>query len=281
MLVCSAAKGEETFNAQALALNLLVQDVKAKAYFGPGADMKGTPVAFYSPALLSHQLFISIHIAVQKWPHELMDSISNLLASAAGLPIFMPYAGVLIAARNVINLGSTLSNNLISKADFSETVSLNMAIPYLAKSGGGLLLLTDESARQRTDPEFDASKFRMDGQNRLVDQAGKPYAGDMPYVVLGLDGSPNSSLDAFVPTAVGADELAKFFGARSETSQVIADALIEGIGLYNDRRFRSKAESVAKRMKGLPAGSDAEVEARAEFDRYNANIREEALRVTL
>ena len=89
MLVTSAMKSITTFNAMPRAVNFVVNNIKKRKHLNnPCAAEEGTPVVFYTPALVEDNTILSFELMLDRIPGEIFDNLSNIFKSLSGIPIF-------------------------------------------------------------------------------------------------------------------------------------------------------------------------------------------------
>ncbi len=104
VLCVSGVKSTATFDAASRAMNLLQDGVKENQYLSFSAMQNGTPYIYYTKAVDSDSLMLSIELNSDSFNDNLFSAVSDLLAKAAGLPIFMLSCRLFIS-RITINKG--------------------------------------------------------------------------------------------------------------------------------------------------------------------------------
>jgi hypothetical protein len=122
MLVTSAIKSIATFNAASRALNFLEKGVHPNANIrSVAATEQGTPVIYYSPALLERASVMTLGLGFNNFPQETFDMVSSAFEEAAGIPIFFSASAYLLAAGTVTKVLAHLADNLIDTSpEFSS-----------------------------------------------------------------------------------------------------------------------------------------------------------------
>ncbi|MFC0205848.1 hypothetical protein [Novosphingobium soli] len=267
--VMSGVKDYAVLQATARALNLMLDDVEPRSHITGSAFDEGTPVVLYSPAVMADSLILSIEIAVNRFDRELFDGVARALKAAGGMPLMMPYAGALLAAGEVVNIGSKLADALIDGDPvFSITEALNFGLPGRPLAVADHWLLT----------HADLAGHRYDPARGLVGPDGKAYAGDEPYVVLTLDGTERPELNGFAARAASAAQLERFYGSAGKNGGAASvDALVEGLQLVSDMRLKGEADRLEAQIAAVP---DAATKQKLEEKRQAIvkNIATEILR---
>jgi hypothetical protein len=90
MLVTSAIKSITVLNAKPRALNFLKKKINRKSRMErPSATEEGTPIIFYSPALLEKSLTLDLTMAFDSFDQNVFNQIAEAFTTAAGIPIFL------------------------------------------------------------------------------------------------------------------------------------------------------------------------------------------------
>ncbi|WP_067048911.1 hypothetical protein [Methanofollis ethanolicus] len=257
MLVTSAVRSPFTYDARPRAMNYLTGGISRKKRLSrPSASDIGTPVVFYSPALVEPSLTLDLTIVFDDFPKAVFEKFGVLMSTAAAIPVFLPYSTYLFSAGVVTNLiGSAGEMAFDRNPEFSASEPLDIWLPGSVPAPSGFALISDENV-DRYDETF-LTEYHVDGRGRVVDMAGKPYAGDVPYIVVSLDGTPHDELSAFAPTAASAAVLSRFFGIADRQTESF-ELLAEGIKLYNDYTCRKKVDELDATIASLPAGEEKE-----------------------
>jgi len=278
MLVTSAVKSLTSFNAQPRAINFLKKKVPSKSRIErPSAATPGTPIIFHSPALLEDSLTLDLTMVFDDFPQEVFDQIGGLLGAAAGIPIFYAYGGYLMGASIVARIAGKIGEKIFDSApEFNSSDAINMALPGSAPASSGFMLIT----RDEVDPidnEF-RSKYHVDTFGRVVDDKGQGYNGDIPYIVISLDGTLQPGFASFAPTAASAAVLSKFFGMEGTQNQN-SEMLVDAMKLYNDLNYRQQVDRIDEKIKQLSTTNPAKVKPLKETrDALVANILEDVLK---
>ncbi|MEM8882799.1 MAG: hypothetical protein AAGD14_01870, partial [Planctomycetota bacterium] len=274
MLVVSAMRGLETYTAAPRAVNYLKRDVTKRSHHrAASATEQGTPLVFYSPALTGLNSVIDLEIVFDEFPSELFGAIGGATSAAAGVPVFIPASGYLLAAGEILKLLGRAGEALFDGTPvFKETHSLSFDRPGDSKATADFRLVMrdqDEAALE--------GKYHVDGTGRLVRKGdGKPYDGDSPYMVLSLDGRERPDFSSFSPTAASAAILERFYGKGAGLSAGM-EVLTDAMQLYNDWVFRGKAERIALKLEGMSPGDPGYDDLRKELDASLKNIQNSAL----
>jgi hypothetical protein len=120
-------------------------------------------------------------------------------------------------------------------------------------------------------------EYSVSADGRLVDKNGKQYDGDMPYMVISLDGRENKTYEEFAPTAASAALLEQFYGVREGQQQPI-QPLLDALKLYSDWTFRKRADGLAQELGKLDTKSEQYKQKKTEYQAAIANIRNELLK---
>lgn len=268
MLVTSAVRSLATFNASPKAINFLVPDAaKQSSLNNPQAGRNGTPVVFYVPALTEANSILDVEIIFDKFDAGLVEAIGSAFIGAAAIPLFAAYSTHLLAAGAVTKLAGRAGERLFDgKPTFTETFEVSFA-----RAGSPL---PSEGFYCLAQPDFDIKRegFQFDTEiGRVVDQNGVEYKGPHPYVVISIDGREDENYNEFVPTAVSAALLERFYHIRDGQEQPL-DMLMEAVKLYSDLQYKRKAEGIDKRLAELEPSSEEYEKLLEEKKAYLANL---------
>jgi len=242
MLVTSAVKSITSYDARPRAINFLKENVPPKRHFyRPGATESGVPVIFYSPALIENALTLDLSIVFDQFPKEAFTKVGDALNTAASIPMFITANIYLLAAGAISKLVGQAGESLFDgKPCFSVSEPLNIHWPGTKPRQIGFALLTDGTA----DANF-RKTYQVNSLGEVVDKDGNKYDGDIPYIVISIDGTEQPELADFTPTAASSAILSRFYGVKDGQSQPI-DQLIEAMKVYNDLRYRQDIDRLDK-----------------------------------
>jgi hypothetical protein len=278
MLVTSAIKSIATLDAKPRALNYLKKQVSARSRMErPGASEQGTPHIFYSPALLERSLTLDVTIAFDSFDQGIFDQIGNTFASAAGIPLFVTQSFYLIAAGAITKLIGKIGEAIFDASpEFGSSDALDIFLPGSPALPAGFILITADNI-DAVDPTFRTRhKVSIEGKVVEVADESKVYTGDVPFVVISVDGTPDDELKTFTPTAVSAAVMSRFFNIN-EGKSVPFDLVIEALKLYNDVSFRKQIEILDKKI-AAETNEAAREELKKKRTALQANILEELLK---
>lgn len=247
LLVTSAVKSIASFDAKPRAINFLKDKIKPKSrILRPGATEQGTPIVFYSPALMENSLTLDLSIVFDQFPKEAFTMVGKAFESAAGIPIFITASFYLLAAGAISKLVGMAGESLFDgKPCFSASEPLNIYWPGTVPLQPGYAVITDGNA-DRMSEDF-RENYQLNHMGQVVDKTGKKYDGEIPYIVLSIDGTEHEELANFAPTAASTAVLSKFYGVKDGQSQPI-DMLVDAVKVYNDLRFREDINRLEREM---------------------------------
>ncbi|MGB9176528.1 MAG: hypothetical protein WCB46_07320, partial [Methanoregula sp.] len=131
------------------------------------------------------------------------------------------------------------------KPAFSTSEGLDINLPGSEPVPSGFALVTDHNV-DMIDPAF-REKYHVDPKGQVVDKSGNSYRGEIPFIVISLDGSENKNLESFTPTAATAAVLSRFYGMKDGQQQSL-DTLVDAIKLYNDLKYRTEVDKLDKEI---------------------------------
>jgi hypothetical protein len=275
LLVTSAVKGLVSYDAAPRAVNFLRKDVGRNAEFAtPEATEQGTPLVFYVPALTQSGTVATFEMVFDDFPRPVFDQISGAFTSAAAIPLFASKSALLLGAGSLIKLAGKAGEALFdAHPEFRASESVVFQRP------GGLDSVADFRVITRSAAEAgDLAGYRVDTSGQLVHKTDNtPYNGDHPYMVISLDGREVKEYESFTPTAASAALLDRFFGIGEGRAQP-ADMLIDALKLYNDWKYRNRADVLQGELKKLDPGSDAFTKKKAEYDALVKNILSDVMK---
>jgi hypothetical protein len=82
----------------------------------------------------------------------------------------------------------------------------------------------------------------------LRDGNGEAYSGELPYVVISLDGTEHEEFEEWSATAASAALLERFFTSDELISEALK-VVSEGMVLFNDMTYRRKAADALEKGK--------------------------------
>lgn len=274
MLVTSAMKSLTDTSVAPRAINFMTQkDVESKSNNSIVAAVDpGSPLIYYTPALTKPNSTITVDMGFDAFNGGILRSIASIFKGAGELPIFAPISSFLMGAGEVLNLGKELGDRFLeSKPVFSASDPITFLRGGSRVPEAGFRLITESDF-----PVELRDNYQVSPDGYLVDKSGRGYDGDIPYVVISLDGRKIDSYVDFEPLQASAGILEDFFNLREGQDQDLG-VILNGLKLINDLSFRSKADKLAEQ---IAAENDAEKknELETQFDAFVANIREERLR---
>jgi hypothetical protein len=272
VLVSSAVKSWVTPGAQPRALNILKAGIGRNQQIGqPSAMEEGTPLVFYSPAAIDRNFALTVEMAFDNVNEDLLKGVGRVFGAAGGLPVFASASPYLLAASALFNIGGALGNRLFdSKAEFSGTEQIQLVLEG-GNGFAGYVVLT-RTPLEASDLEQNA----VQSSGRLMSKDGKPYSGDVPHVVVAMNGRPEPSFEKFSGAAVGAALLEKFYNIRTD-GQTDASMMIDALNLYNDFRFRKEAADLDKAI-GAATTDDERQAIQRRRDALIKNIKTDLFR---
>jgi hypothetical protein len=273
MLVTSAMKNLATFNAAPRAVNFMQRDVRTHHRLSnPAATEQGTPLVHYVPALTERNAVVTFEIGFDEFPDEMFDLVGGALNQAAGIPLFVSASTYLLAAGAITKLLGNLGSRVFDRSPvFKATERLTFMRPGEPIPQADFRLITEEDV----DPTL-LRDFKVTSEG-LIDASGRPYAGDIPYIIISLDGRKYDEYKNFTPTAASAAILERYYSIRDGQEQAL-EPLLDALKLYNDWRFRKKADEVAEALKKLPPDSPEHKAKKAEYDALVKNILDDVLK---
>ena len=273
MLLNSAIKDINSTGAGTRALNVLKQHVgPGSSFTGPSATEEGTTLLYYSPAVTSAQITVTIDLIFEDFDSALFSVTSQLFSNLSGIPIFQPASAYLMGASTVIKLASDVGQTMFNgKPVMHQDLPLDFSIGGGAIPVPGFWIFSEHS--------IDLSGYSFDPIDGLISNASqKPYDGQEPFVAVSIDGNKQDGLSSFKPLLVTASILAQFYNQKDGTA-VATDSILSGVKLVNDLEYRRKAEDIKQRLSSEQPGTQQYSSLKSQLDAFLANIGEPALKL--
>ncbi|MCX2454352.1 hypothetical protein OQX61_23985 [Pedobacter sp. PLR] len=274
-VVVSGVRSTLTFQGTSRAVNIRSKNVDKNSYLNFTAFEDGTPIVYYSPAMDAESMVVSFEIMFDNFDTELLDTISGLLDSAVGIPVFMPAAAYLMGGSKLLKIGSNLGDAIFSgEPDLKGTIPIQFSSPLLSPTEPREYVIYNETDRD----EFDNLKVGVikDGgiqKIRLIDKdSEEEYKGEAPYIIVYLNGRLRPDLASFAPTLATASLLKKFYGSDDKTGEY-TEILQDAMQLYNDSKYRLKADKIKTDMQRFDKESPEYKKFKSLYEAYAANIQ--------
>lgn len=274
ILVVSGLKAEQTFDKTSRIVNLLQKDVQSRQHMQFSAFLNGSPIVYYTPALTDAALLCSFDVVPDTFNDSLVGKIANLFQMANGLPIFAPAGAYLMAGSFLTKMFGDLGRVFLEKGPvLAETLRLNFGIGGTLNFKEGLYVVHNASSSS----EFASLQpaFQTGDQLVLQDGSGRVYQGDSPYMLIGVDGKDEPQLESLSQHTASAAMLEDFYPTK-DSGGVLINEFGEALQLFNDLKFKKKAETLQNRINRLPDGDSRRAEFEELLAAYKRNIVLEA-----
>ncbi|AHE54513.1 hypothetical protein [Sphingomonas sanxanigenens] len=267
--VVSGVKTWGAFQASARALNWIAPKKGKKSNLGkPGALRDGTPIIAYQKAIATRQLTVTVELSSAPRDKNILDHLASAFTAAAGIPLFMPYSGALLAAGQLLPAAGKLLESISgSHRQWDASEDLNFGLAGTEDADAGFRVIADANAG--------LEGLRFDAKKGLIDAAGQSYSGDQPYIVIAVDGAPQTELEAFTPAVTSAEVLKRFRMGQTGQSPIIDD-LTDLMTIISDVKFRGQAMDLKEKIADL-TGADKD-KAQAQYDALVKNIMKKELK---
>jgi hypothetical protein len=276
VIVVSGIKNLQTFQGTSRAINIKAQKVNEKDYLKFEAFEDGTKIVYYTPAMDAESTVVSFEIMFDNFDTTLFETLSGLLTSAAGIPVFLPAAPYLLGGSQLVNIGSKLGDVLFSgRPNLSGTIPIEFDSPIIPPTEPKEFVIYNDNDKGEF-ANLEVSLFKdQSPQLRLVNKNDKSeYKGPAPYMIVILNGAERRDLEAFSPTIASASIIKKFYGTSDRTGDVTS-ILQTAMQLYNDSNYKLKGEKLKRQMDNLQKDSDQYKKLKDLYVAYSANIRSE------
>jgi hypothetical protein len=273
MLVTSAIRSITSYKGAPRAVNFLKSNVKQHTYYDyPAATADGTPVVFYSPALVDSDTILTLQMGFDEFPDEVFEQVGSVFGQAAAIPAFVAHSGYLLGAGAIVKFLGKLGSLIFDRpAVYEATEPLRFEYPGAEAPVAGYLLMTAE--------EFphELRKAYQVGKNGRLQKDGQDYTGDIPYATLLLDGRERKAYKDFAPTHATAAMLDRFFKIGEGQSSPL-DMVVDAMTLYNDLTFHKKAVEAQRELRDFPEGSPERARLQEAYKAYVKNIQNDQLK---
>ncbi len=194
--VVSGVKDWSSVKASARGLNFVASKTGRHALLaGPDALSDGTRLVAYQKAVATAQVVASFEIVAAPPDPVLLTKLGGAFTAAAGVPLFLPYAGALLAAGQLVPLAGSLIDAIGARSPgWHQSAELSFDLPGPnPKRRPAIIAAVAEPGRftgiQRAFLEPDGSKLASDLADPKM-ALGRPLHGAVqlyrPGVVLGL-----------------------------------------------------------------------------------------------
>ncbi|MBA3878400.1 MAG: hypothetical protein C0500_01635 [Sphingobium sp.] len=269
--VVSGVKDWSTFKASARALNFVAPRTGQFANLtGPSALDDGSRIVAYQKAVVARQINVGFElVAAPGSSPSVLEQLGSAFKASAGVPLFLPYAGALLAAGQILPFVGDLIEQLSRPSPWSSNVDINFGLP----------------GTRPTRAEFQAvvknkqalAGYRYEDGKGMVDASGRPYTGSEPYIVIAIYGGSMPELELFTPSVMSAELAQRFYQANSGIGGAFDD-LLGIIKVASDVKYRQDAEALQKRLSGLDAESEEAKKLEAQLKAVLDNIIDPTLR---
>ena len=248
----SGVKNWSSFNASARALNFVQKKLGRHGMLkGPNAIEDGTRIVAYEKAVATSQIITTYEIVAAPPDDGLLAKLGGAFSAAAGIPLFMPYAGALLAAGQLVPVVGKLIDALSGQTQrWSESADLTFDLPGFAPVSADFRLVAHAGSP--------LEQMRYKPNVGVVDANDALYAGDEPYVVIAVYGGARPELDNFAPGVVVADMARRFYPSSTGVGAAFDDVLAMA-RIASDWKFRQQADKLAEQIGALPKG-DANID---------------------
>ena len=215
LLVVSGAKTPKTFGASPRAINQIVKDVEDKEMHRPGALREGSPIVYYSPAIVDATTYVSVEMVADTFNGDFFDQLQSLFTAAAGLPVFAPAAPFLLAGSAAARIGKKAAAALSESKPFLKAdEDLRFDSAAFAFDNARLMVFAKESDLSKLAGHTPLVVEEAGNQRvKLIHkQSGEEYKGSAPFVIASLDGRERPEYADFEPHHASAALIHQFYG---------------------------------------------------------------------
>jgi hypothetical protein len=242
----------------------------------PRADIDGSNVIYYSPAVIDSSLDISLRLAFDDYDAGRYHKWVEVFAKAAGLPVFAlglsaglggaaAAQGILYAAQKTVNLGIDLwDQHRDGSNDWYSTWTVNLSEEGLVPAKAGWLVFLadnpepDVLGRDLLTKDGLYVVNPVDGTLRRKMAPGELAVLDEPYVVATLSGAKDTALESWTRGAVSAAVADRFLTAGPDAATSVGDLL----EVYNDVVMARKVNALDLELADADAAAAEDLKAR-------------------
>ena len=277
VLVSSLIKDDVTYEVPARCVHQVFKNIKDRQTLYPKASNEGTELIYYTKAFDAGKLKVEIEVKADRFKKESMDELSGFLASSAGLPIFTPYAGLALVGSKLIKVGGDIVKKIIgNKSILSFPFDVADDIGGIDNTDSGFLIGGNvEQMSAFKGYHIDHDPYSTG--NVYLAKDGIKYSGDIPYIIISLDGRKVDRYEGFKATIASAGLIQQFYNSTQTTN---LDNIQSILGIYNDYSYIKKYHSASKKIEA----SKDEIEVaklKKLLAAYKENIVDEALKKQL
>lgn len=284
VLVVSGVKAPQTFDAVGRTINALQPRVEDNQYVEFSAFDQGSSLVYYSKAVTDFDLTVSFELIPDSFDDRTLSKIANLFQLAGGLPVFAPASSYLMAGSFVTRILGNLGKSLLESAPtLRDTLRLNFGVAGLPLFAAGFYLVTNNGTLKDVN-QYEIGEYQSGNQTviRLLNrETRQPYVGNTPYMIIGIDGHLEPNLERYEPQLATAAVLQRFY-PTGDGASVAVDELGKAVTLYNDLKYRTQAQSIAKQLDEWSA-SDRDnpefIKLQNLYEALRANIRQEEFQI--
>lgn len=239
--VVSGVKDWSSVKASARGLNFVASKTGRHALLaGPDALSDGTRLVAYQKAVATAQVVASFEIVAAPPDPVLLTKLGGAFTAAAGVPLFLPYAGALLAAGQLVPLAGSLIDAIGARSPgWHQSAELSFDLPGYAPVAADFRLVAPATS--------DLQKLRYRANVGLIDRDDRLYTGDEPYVVIAVYGGERPELEGFTPGVVAADMARRFYPSKTGVATGLDDVL-EIAKVASDWRFNRQATDLQARI---------------------------------
>jgi hypothetical protein len=287
LLMTSAVRSVETFDAAPRAINQIVPDITDQQYIGPSALAEGCPIVYYKKSVENSTILCSFELITESFSDQVLQQMSALFKSAGSLPVFAPANAYLMAGSFLTKILAQLGTALVQNQPFLHA-NLDLRFdtpavpPALARQA---ILYNDRDGAELLGYKVGLVQVGPDRQRVALqnEETGEVYQGNAPYIIVSLDGrNRDVELGDWERKLASAAVIERFYGAVDPGGQVVA-AVEQAMDLYNDFMYHQKAKQIKEQLAELNPESETYEEEKQALETllkaYAGNIRHELFKV--
>lgn len=276
LLVVSGVKGPETYDEAQKAINQLKKEVSDRSYLPPEAFSKGSPIVYYTPALEANELLFSFHLVAESFKDKVFKDISKIFDKATKLPLFITSNTRLISGTSILKMARQLGKAVLESEPFlQDNLTVRLDVGGFCDFQPGIMLICEDDKADKLSDKYKIKRVADLNRNEnyfLVDkQTEEKYRGDIPFLLINVDGRERRDLVSFKPKIASAAMIKRFYG--TDEGQTGVKVLEEAMELHNDLTYVNKVKDLKEEMDGMEEGSEEFTRCQSLVDAYRKNIQ--------